>query len=147
MNLLMLSSISILLLLSMFPLIVKNNLLELKIAQAIPASNMSHPFNKHLLVALSVNRPIVIPGSNQTLEFTVTDNETGLPVNGAHITGVTMYINPHGVPFDIFSDPVGKASFTWKIPNFAAPGVDIVNARIEAKDYTPAYAHTYFQVR
>lgn len=33
--------------------------------------------NKSLLVTISVNKPVIIAGSNQTLELMVSDNKTG----------------------------------------------------------------------
>jgi hypothetical protein len=46
------------------------------------------------------------------------------------------------VPFDILTDSVGKASFSWKIPHFAAPGIYTIIANVDAKGYVPAMAET-----
>jgi hypothetical protein len=138
-------SIDIFLISSVFSLVNKNYFQYFVSAQIPSDSNISNLSDKSLSVTIS-KKPSIITGTNQTIGFMVIDKASGQPVNEAHISGVTIYVNPHQVPFDIFTNNEGKAFFSWKIPAFAAPGEYTIKAIIEAPGYTPVNIQTEFQV-
>ncbi|MGN6346534.1 MAG: hypothetical protein ACTHME_02410 [Candidatus Nitrosocosmicus sp.] len=139
-------SINILLIFSVFSLANKNYFLDFVNAQNPSVFNKSNLSDKSLSVTVS-KKPNIVAGANQTIGFMVIDKTNGLPVNAAHISGVTIYVNPHQVPFDIFTNNTGKAHFSWKIPEFAAPGEYTIKAIIEAPGYAPVNIQTEFHVQ
>jgi hypothetical protein len=130
---------------SVFSIINNNYFLDFVNAQIPSDSHISNLSDKSLSVTVS-KKPNVVAGTNQTIGFMVIDKTSGLPVNAAHISGVTIYVNPHQVPFDIFTNNTGKAFFSWKIPTFAAPGEYTIKAIIEAPGYAPVNIQTEFLV-
>jgi hypothetical protein len=95
-NFLILPSVGILFLLAMCCIIVKDKSSEMTIAQAFSTSNASGPEpEKALVVMMTAKNPVIIRGTNQTLEFMVTDMASGQPIRAAHRTGVSIYLNPH----------------------------------------------------
>jgi hypothetical protein len=75
-------------------------------------------------------------GQIQTVNFNVTDNETGKPIHGANIDGYTIYNpQPHRINLHIVTNDSGKASYSWKVPHDTIPGLFITSAKISAEGY------------
>jgi hypothetical protein len=99
------------------------------------SSSIAESTPKQLSIAIKLGKNPISKGTLQTVNVSVSDSKSGLPVADARVEATITAPSGKSIKFEHTTLSTGETSFSWKVPRVAETGLAHIKFQVSATGY------------